>query len=350
MKNKTFIASVISILFGLLIGSIVIYVASPYNFTQAITILLEGGFYAGSSSIAKLFSQATPIMMTGLSVAFAYKCGLFNIGTPGQFIVGEFVALFIVHKFTFIPPSIIWIVAVLCAGLAGALWASIPGILKAYKNVNIVIACIMMNYIGMLLVIEGIKKFIYNPAGAESYQCPPESAIPSFGLKALFNQEAMTGGIIIAILLCVLAYIVMSKTIFGYELKATGFNKDACFYAGMNEKRNTILTMAIAGFFSGVGGALTILSGNGGTLGVAETLPPEGFNGIPVALLGASHPLGVIAAALFIGHLNVGGFYMQSCGIAIEVINVIIAVIIFFASFSLFIKLLLESKGKGGKA
>ena len=152
----------------------------------------------------------------------------------------------------------------------------------------------------------------------------------------------------------------MNKTTFGYELKACGFNKDAARYAGMNEKKCIVLALVISGFFAGVGGALTYLCGTGKTLPITETLPNEGWNGIPVALLGFSNPIGCIFAALFIGYINVGGNYMQALNIAIEVIDIIVAVIIYFASFTLFIKALLEryqrnkkrkteKQNKGGK-
>ena len=199
----------------------------------------------------------------------------------------------------------------------------------------------MCNYIGMLLVIQGIKATIYNSTGAESYAVSKARSIPGFGLNQIFGDRVNLG-IIIAILLCVLAWFIMNKTTFGYELKACGFNKDAARYAGMNEKKCIVLALMISGFFAGVGGALTYLCGTGKTLPITETLPNEGWNGIPVALLGFSNPNGCIFAALFIGYMNVGGNYMQALNIAIEVIDIIVAVIIYFASFTLFIKALLE--------
>lgn len=348
MKNKaalnSFLSSVIAICFGLIFGLIIIIIASPSQALRAFSILLQGGFYRGIKSLGLVLYNSTPIMMTGLSVAFAFKCGLFNIGTPGQFIVGAFTAMFICLKCTFIPNSIVWLVAVIAAGIVGALWAVVPGILKAYKNVNVVISCIMMNYIGMLIVIELVKSTIYNSAGAESFAVPLERALPRCGLDKLFNGASVNIGVFIAIGLCILAYIILNKTTFGYELKACGYNPEASRYAGMSEKKCVVLSMAIAGFFAGVGGALTYLAGTGKTLSIVETLAPEGFNGIPVALLGFSNPLGVIASSLFISYINVGGNYMQSCNIAVEIIDIIIASIIYFSSFTLVIKEILARK------
>ena len=342
--SKSFVSSLIAIGLGLLFGFIIILIANPDDALSGLGMLLTGGFYKGAKSLGQVFYLAVPIMMTGLSVAFAFKCGEFNIGTPGQYIVGAFTAVYIALKWDFIPNSVLWIVCIIAAGLAGALWAIIPGILKAFRNVNIVISCIMCNYIGMLLVIEGIKASIYNPTGAESYSVPVEKAIPTFGLDKIFPDSNINFGIVVAILLCIVAYIIMNKTTFGYELKACGYNPDGAKYAGMNEKKCIILSMAIAGFFAGVGGAIAYLSGTGKTLPISEVLPAEGFNGIPVALLGFNNPIGCIFAALFIGYINVAGNYMQSLNIAIEVIDIIIAAIIYFSSFTLFIKMIFNKR------
>lgn len=353
MKNKkglsSFISSLIAIGCGLLFGLLIIFIANPNQAFEGFSILLQGGFYRGIKSTGQVLYLAVPIMMTGLSVAFAFKCGLFNIGTPGQYIVGAFTAVFVALKCTFIPDSILWIFCLLAGGLAGALWAILPGVLKAYKNVNIVISCIMMNYIGMLLVIEGVKTFIFNPAGAESYAVPITKAVPAAGLDKIFNGSNINLGTIIAIVLCIVAYIIMNKTTFGYELKACGYNSDASKYAGMNEKKCIIMSMAIAGFFAGMGGALAYMSGTGKTIATAETLAADGFNGIPVALLGFNNPLGVIASSIFIAYINLGGNYMQSVHIAVEIIDIIVAAIIYFSSFTLFIKIYLN-KRKAKKA
>lgn len=342
--SKSFISSLIAIGLGLLFGFIIIVIANPSDAFEGLKLLLTGGFYRGAKSLGQVFYLAVPIMMTGLSVAFAFKCGEFNIGTPGQYIIGAFTAVFIALKCTFIPNSILWLVCIIAAGLAGALWAIIPGMLKAFRNVNVVISCIMCNYIGMLLVIEGVKATIYNPTGAESYPVPADKAIPAFGLDKIFPDSNINFGIVVAILLCIVAYIIMNKTTFGYELKACGYNSDGAKYAGMNEKKCIILSMAIAGFFAGVGGAIAFMSGTGKTLAISEVLPAEGFNGIPVALLGFNNPIGCIFAALFIGYINVGGNYMQSLDIAIEVIDIIIAAIIYFSSFTLFIKMIFNKR------
>lgn len=348
MKNriwtKSFVSSLIAICCGLIFGLIIMFLVIPNRALEGFSILLRGGFYRGIKSVGEVLYLSVPIMMTGLSVAFAFKCGLFNIGTPGQYIVGAFVSMFMAFNITFIPDSIRWLFAILTGGLAGALWAAITGILKAYCNVNEVISSIMMNYTGMLLVIEGVKQFMYNPAGGESYTISKSLALPKLGLDKVFRGSSINVGTLIAIGVCIIAYIIMNKTTFGYELKATGYNLDASKYAGMNEKKSIILAMMIAGFFAGLGGALVYLAGTGRSISTAETLAAEGFNGISVALLGFNNPLGVIFASLFIAYINLGGNYVQAVHIAIEIIDIIIAAIIYFSSFTLFINLALEKR------
>ena len=330
MKNseskQNLIASLLAILIGLFIGFIVILIANPSQAFRAMGIMMSGGFYKGLRSTGQVLYSAIPIMMTGLSVAFAFKCGNFNIGTTGQYTVGGFVALFLANTlYQTVPDSLLWIICLIAAGLAGAIWALIPGILKAYRNVNIVISGIMFNYIGMYLVIEGVKAFIYDSAGARSQTS--KIAVPKMGLNHIFPGSDVNGGIIIAIALCIVAYIILNKTTFGYELKACGYNPEASRYAGMSEKKIVILSMVISGFFSGIGGGLV-------------------YNGIPVALLGMNSPLGCILAALFVSYINVGGNYMQACNIPVEIIDVISAVIIYFSSFALMIRLYLQNHEK----
>lgn len=348
MKNKawkkSFISSLIAICCGLVFGLLIMLLVIPGQALEGFSILLRGGFYRGIRSVGEVLYLSVPIMMTGLSVAFAFKCGLFNIGTPGQYIVGAFTSMFVAFNFVFIPESIRWIFAVLAGGVAGALWASIPGVLKAYRNVNEVISSIMMNYTGMLIVIEGVKKYMYNSTGAESYSIPKSLAIPNLGLDKIFTGSNINLGTFIAIGVCILAYIIMNKTTFGYELKATGYNHNAAKYAGMNEKKSIIMSMVIAGFFAGLGGALVYMAGTGRTIGTAEMLAAEGFNGIPVALLGFNNPIGVIFSALFIAYINLGGNYVQAVQIAVEIIDVIVAAIIYFSSFTLFIRIFLEKR------
>lgn len=332
----SFTASLGAIVLGLLVGLIVLLISNPTQAFNGFLTILAGGFSGGGSGIGRVLYLATPIIMTGLSVGFAFKTGLFNIGTPGQFIMGAYVAIYIGVRWTFIPSSVLWIVALLGAALAGALWALIPGILKAYRNVNEVISSIMMNYIGMYLVNYLIVKTVYD--SAKNQTLPTSTFIPAFGLDKIFQGSGINGGFLIAILSVAVIYIVLNKTTFGYELKACGFNRDASRYSGINEKKSIVFSMVIAGALAGLGGGLLYLSATGKYISVVDVLADEGFNGIPVALLGLSNPIGIFFAGIFIAYLNQGGFYMQRFDFVPEVIDIIIAVIIYCSAFSLAFK------------
>lgn len=343
-------SSIFAILIGLAFGFIVLLISNPSQAVRGFGIILEGGFSTGAKGIGQVLYFATPLILTGLSVGFAFKTGLFNIGAPGQFIMGAFAAVFVGVKCTFLPAPFHWIVALLAAAIVGGLWALIPGILKAYYNVHEVISTIMMNYIGMYLCNMLVKLYIYDSNKSMSQNCLASADLPKWGLDKVFvnvtgtykDISTVNGGIIIAIIVAILIYVILNKTIFGYELKACGFNSSASKYAGINEKRNIILSMVIAGALSGLGGGLLYLSGaNGRHIKVVDVLAVEGFNGIPVALLALSNPIGIIFSAIFISYLTLGGNYLQTLNFMPEVIDIIIACIIYFSAFALFFRSIL---------
>ncbi|MEG0051103.1 MAG: ABC transporter permease [Terrisporobacter sp.] len=343
-------SSLLAILIGLAFGFVILLLSEPSKALSGFLIILQGGFSTGAKGIGQVLYFATPLILTGLSVGFAFKTGLFNIGAPGQFIMGAFAAVYIGVKWTFLPAPFHWIVALIGAAIVGGLWALIPGILKAYYNVHEVISTIMMNYIGMYLCNMLVKLTIYDSNKSLSQNCAVSADLPKWGLDKIFSNTIGTYrdistvniGIIIAILVAILMYIVLNKTIFGYELKACGFNENASKYAGINEKRNIILSMVISGGLAGFGGGLLYLSGaNGRHIKVVDVLATEGFNGIPVALLGLSNPIGIIFSAIFISYLTLGGNYLQTLNFMPEIIDIIIACIIYFSAFALFLRSLL---------
>ncbi|MBE6038730.1 MAG: ABC transporter permease [Anaerofustis stercorihominis] len=330
---KSFASSLLAILFGLVIGFVMLLFSNSRYAVSGLMALLSGGFAEGMSSMGDVLYLATPIIMTGLSVGFAFKTGLFNIGGSGQYLVGAFTGIYIGATWTFIPDSILWIVALLGSMIAGAIWAFIPGLLKATRNVNEVITAIMMNYIGVYLVNYLIPLSpIYD--STRNQTVPPRSFIPKAGLDKLFPDSGISAAILIAIACVVIVYIVLNKTTFGYELKACGYNSNAGRYAGINEKKCIILSMVIAGALAGLGGGLAHLANTGKYISVVDVLPQDGFDGIAVALLGLSNPGGIFLAGTFIAYLRQGGFYMQKYGYVTEVINIIIATIIYCSAFS----------------
>lgn len=361
MKNKKnfftsesfsgLIASILAIVCGLIFGLVILIISNPSQAYGGFMMIVQGGFTDGIKGIGQMLYLATPIIMTGLSVGFAFKTGLFNIGASGQFTMGAFAAIYIGVKWTFLPAGIHWLVAVLAALLAGALWGFVPGLLKAFFNVNEVISSIMMNYIGMYLVNMGIKHSIYNQIKNQSMAVAKSANLPKAGLDILFPETSINIGIVIVILFVLLVYIILEKTTLGYELKACGKNKFASKYAGINEKRTIILSMLIAGALAGVGGSLLYLANSGKYLQVLDIISPEGFAGISVALLGRSNPVGILFSGLFIAYITVGGYNMQLFDFAPEAIDIIIAAIIYCAALSLLFKNLvsyISSKFKTG--
>lgn len=333
------VSSVFAIVIGLLFGFVVLLCCNASQALPGFATILTGAFTHGMKGVGQVFYYATPIILTGLSVGFAFKTGLFNIGAPGQFIVGAFGAVYVGILFTSLGP-VHWIAAIFASVLFGAVWGAVPGILKALFNVNEVIASIMMNYIGMYAVNWTVKsnKLLFNSMRNESKNVAVSAQIPKLFMDKLFPGSSVNGGILIAIMVVILIYIVLNKTAFGYELRAVGFNRNASSYAGINEKKSIILSMTIAGAIAGLAGGLLYLAGTGKHIEVVDVLASEGFTGISVALLGLSHPIGVLFAGIFIAYLTAGGFYLQLYEFSTEIIDIIVAVIIYFSAFALIVK------------
>lgn len=334
------ISSISAIVVGLLIGLVIMLITNPSSAFSGFGMIIGGGLQS-LKDFGDVLYYATPIIMTGLSVAFAFRTNLFNIGTPGQFILGAFGAVLVgVHGEAL--GSFQWVVALLASMIFGAIWALLPGIMKAYFNVNEVISCIMTNYIGMYLVNWLVVETVYHKLTNRSLPVAASANIPKMGLDLIFPGSLATGGFVIAVLIAVLLNFILNRTTFGFELKACGFNKDASRYAGINAKKNIVLSMLIAGALAGIGGGLLYLAGSGKYIYVEDILASQGFMGIPVALLGMSHPIGALFAGIFIAYLTVGGSYMQLAGFVPEIIDIITAVIIYFAAFALILRNVLQ--------
>lgn len=331
--NSSFTSALLAIILGLIFGFIVMAIASPENSLSGFKTVIFGGF----SRLGDVFYFATPILMTGLAVGFAFKMGLFNIGASGQYTMGMFFALYVGFMWK-LPSSIHWIVCIIAGLIGGMIWGFIPGVLKAYMNVNEVITSIMFNYIGMYIVdmlIQG-NGVMYVSSKTRTSYLPSTAQIPSLGVA----NSNVNVSIFIAIAIAIILYIVLNKTTFGYELRATGFSKHASHYAGMKYKKNTILTMVIAGGVAGIGGAFAILApsmiaGSSMTYEPVSIIAANGFNGIAVALLGNSSPIGIIFSAIFISQIQRGGTLAALFGYKPEIIDMVIAVIIYFSAFAM---------------
>lgn len=335
------LASLLCILIGLAVGFIVLLAINhEHAWADGFVRILKGGFYDAPYGIGKELANAAPLIMTGLSVAFAFKTGLFNIGAAGQYTLGAYGALYCA-----IMLKMPWYVCLLAATLLGGIWGAIPGFFKAYFNINEVITSIMFNWIGLYLVNE----IVYQNGSGPMYDSRntrtlnlaknkefAQSIIPDFGLNKFFQTNSTTIAIFLAIAVAVIVWVVLNKTTFGYELKAVGLNKNAARYAGINEKKNVILSMAIAGALAGFGAGLYYLSNVSQWSPLNSTsLPAMGFNGIPVALLASSNPIGTVFSALFISHISVGGSFLSTKYFPSEISDLISGIIIYLCAFSM---------------
>ena len=350
-KGLAIISSIVCILVGLLFGLILLCIIDPADsislgfsplILSGLSTAFDPNWIAAGTNLMKLgqeIANAMPIIMTGLSVAFAFKMGLFNIGAAGQYTLGAFGALYcaLVLKCP-------WYVCLLAATLLGAIWGMLPGLLKAYLNINEVISCIMLNWIGLYGVntIMCSNDKMFNSSQAKAYQVGvvnksaliPDS-IFGWNISETFNYAATNTGIIFAVVIAIIILIVLNKTTFGYELKACGYNKDAAKYAGINDKRNIILAMVISGALAGFGAGLFYLSGTVQWNPLDSTaLPAAGFDGITVALLGLVNPIGCIFSGLFISHISVGGTMMQQSIFPSEISQLITGLIVYLCAFS----------------
>ena len=373
--TKKVLASLISIFIGLTVGAIAVAIIGLTKENIGLKGMWDGvrlifiGIFANGRNAAgdlawgfnarawgDMLFRATPVIMTGLSVSVAFKTGLFNIGAPGQYLMGTLTTLSIALGIpsTVVPAWLIWVLAFLGGMLAGALWGAIPGLLKAFLNINEVLACIMTNWLAANLVTwafdisnfkniaEGTKSgYIYKTSfnGVETAR---------MGLDKIFPDSQINGGILIAAAIAVIVYIIMTKTTLGYQLKACGANRHAARYAGINDKRNIVLSMGIAGALAGGGAALYWLSGNTEFFwSTYQSLPATGFDGIPVALLAVNNPISVIFTGIFMAMLDIVGQNLTGFTAYNEYItDVIISVIVYLSAFSLVIRMWLDRRKK----
>ncbi len=363
---KSVISSLLCIIAGILVGWLVLLILAltsdkiPLSDAfRGLTIILAGPFASGGSRnitfvLGDMFFESAPLLMTGLSVAIAFKTGLFNIGAPGQYLMGAMGSVIVALSVPTTPETAfwVWLLALIVGMLCGMIWGLIPGLFKAFLNVNEVIVCIMTNWIAANIVswvFDKNKQFINTAGGKTAYTLPTTAngvSTPKLGLDKLFPGSNIDIGIFIAILIAVGIFILVNKTTLGYELKACGYNKNASKYAGMNEKRNIMLSMAIAGGLAAIGASLYYL--NGGAELAWNTygkLPDNGFNGIPVALLASNNPIGVIFSSVFLRYIDKGGYNLAGFTAYNEYVSdLIIAVIIYFAGFSKLIKDMLSRR------
>lgn len=350
--SVSFLGTIISILMGLVLGFILLLAFNTPFAIDGMGKILTTAF-SSLDNFAKFLYEATPLVFVGLSVGFAFKTGLFNIGAPGQYTMGAAFGLIACVQF-----QLPWYIGLVFAAIGGAIWGIFPGLFKALFNVNEVITSIMFNWIGLFLVnltFCNLPKMLSVYWGQSNNDktpilkvANPNAVIPQGPLGKWIWSDYANIGIFIAIFIAILIYIILNKTTFGYELKACGLSQNAGIYAGIKAKRNMVLSMVIAGALAGLGGGIFYLSGIE-QYTILKEINGMGFNGIPVALLAFSNPIGIIFSAMFISLINVGGETLQP-EFARELIDIIIAAIIYFSAFSLLIKQIIRKFLKADKS
>ena len=345
---QSLLASLLCILIGLLVGYVVLLIINPAGAGEAITTIVKN-FMTYSRRNAQLkylgstLVKTAPLLMCSLSVLFAYKVGLFNIGAAGQYVVGAGASLYCALAW-----NMPWYVCLLAAVVAGAALGAVSGLLKAYCNVNEVISCIMLNWISLYLVntlLSRVKEATspYTLTLASTNPGAILPGLPAFCMAWFNDNQYVTIAVPLAVLIAVAVWVLLEKTKLGYELKATGCNKFAAKYCGMRENKNLILTMAIAGALAGMGAAMLFLSGFEQWQCTQSSIPGMGFNGIAAAFLGGLNPLGTILSSYFIQHITNGGAYVDKTMYSAQISDFISALIIYLCGFVLFFKFALNN-------
>ena len=335
LASSKFVHTLLSIIIGFAVGALFLVIMG-LSVGQAYGKLFQS-IFSSIKSISYCIVYATPYIATGLSVAFSFKTGVFNIGTEGQFVVGSMSACVVGILLADLPPFVLIPLCFLAAALAGALWGTIVGILKTRWGINEVLSMIMFNWIAFFLsnYIAGFPA-IHSEGNAEATRNISDNA------RILFSKDFISRlnlcptanwGILVAIVLTVVVYFIIEKTTLGYELKAVGFNKNAAEYGGINVNRSILTSLAISGALAGIGGALLLL-GMGGRISVFSSQEGYGFAGIVVALIGVTNPFGVFAAGLFYGAMTYGGSKLNLVGAPTQVVSIIMGTIVFFIAIS----------------
>ncbi|MCF7858700.1 MAG: ABC transporter permease [Candidatus Cloacimonetes bacterium] len=359
-SNKVFLFTLISILAGLIIGAVILLFAG-FNPLRAYAIIISG-VLGRFKYISYTIIKATPLILTGLSITFAFRTGLFNIGAEGQFIIGAITAT-AVGYFLHLPAIIHIPVVIISATIAAGLWGGIAGFLKAKFGVHEVISTIMLNWIALyfqnyLVYMDGFQK----PGGETSYSIQPTASIKLFGewklsdagfawfnsnpfLRDLFKTP-VNFGFLFAIVAAVIVWYILKHTTLGYKLRAVGFNKNAAEYGGINVSKSMIISMTIAGGLAGLAGAVQVM-GVTHNVSLLAAMEGFGFDGIAVALIGNCTAIGSVFAGLLFGALKYGGTKIQpAMGAPSEIINIVIGTIVFFIAIPRMISLLIKRFSK----
>ncbi|MBP2000480.1 simple sugar transport system permease protein [Paenibacillus shirakamiensis] len=322
------VVSLVAILFGLIVGAIIMLIGG-YDPILAYQSLFEQVF-GNKYDFGETLREISPLVLTGLAVAFAFRAGLFNIGGEGQFIIGMTAATFIGIKVTGLPAYIHAPLALIVGAVCGGIWAGIAGYLKAARGVNEVITTIMLNWTALYLGNYIVTNFLMKSGMDKSFDIQDSASISIQSLSSFFNDARIHWGMFLSILAAIFFYYFLWKSKQGFELRAVGHNHNAAEYAGMNVGRNVVKAMFISGAFAGLAGAIQIL-GVFHYQTIMSGTPGTGFDGIAVALIGMNHPFGILLGGSLFGILTYGSAGMSfGADVPPELIRIVIGSIIFF--------------------
>ena len=338
---QTLASSLICIILGIAIGYIALLIVNPSGAGEAIMEVLKNFLHYSKANLqiknfGNTLVKTAPLLMCSLSILFSYKVGLFNIGAAGQYCVGICASIYCAIQF-----GLGWVPCMIIAAVCGALYGAFVGLLKSYCNVNEVISGIMLNWIALYatnLVLVNVKEST-SPYTYHLSTHGAQAILPGLGFDKIFaGNNYVTLALPLSILTAVIIHVVLEKTKFGYELKATGFNKNAAKYCGMAEKRNIIVSLMISGAIAALGAAFMYLTDYEQWSCTTTAVPAMGFNGIAAAFLGGLNPIGTIFSSYFIQHITNGGAYVDKTMYCAQISDLISSIIIYLCGFVLFIK------------
>ena len=329
-KASPLLVSLSAVFLGIIAGSIFILFIGKNPFDGFEKILF--GALSSRRRIGNTLGMSTQLILIGLSVAFAFKTGLFNIGASGQMLVGGITGSILAYYLPMDMPRVLYLpIIVIAAAVAGGFWGFISGLLKAKFNVHEVVSTIMLNWIAYWMVYDFIPRFIIDPTiSVKSKPIPLEHTLRAEWLRNITGFSTLNYGFFIAIAMAVVVWFILKKTTLGFSLKAVGSNRFCAEYASINVSGSIMISMAIAGALSGLAG-LTYYCGYSEIMEMGK-MPNEGFDGIAVALLGNCSPLGVFFSAIFFGILKMGRGSLAATGIPTEIADTIIATVIYFTA------------------
>lgn len=314
---------------AILVGAVVLF-ASGRDAIGTYWLLVQESL-GGTTQIANTLVAATPVLLTGLATAVAFRSGIFNVGVEGSLYVGAFAAAWVGFSFAGLPGPLLIVLAVVVAGLAGALWALVPGVLRARWRVDEVVTTLMLNYVAILLTSWLVNYYFLAPDIANSMS--PLIARQA-RLSSLMPPSQLTIAFVAALVITGLYAYFFSRTTIGYELRMTGLNPRFARAVGINLVRAVLVAFIISGLLGGVAGAFQILGVN--YRFIDHFSPGYGFTGIAVALLGRGHPVGIVLSALFFGALSSGGAMIQLFSdIPLDLINILQGTVMIFAVIEL---------------